>query len=162
MRASHRLRGIIPFAALLPLLAGVALHAAAAPTPVQAGVTTGDQSKLLSRGKDAAFGAARRAGVVIEVDPAARYQEMAGFGAAITDTSAELIQNRLAALQRAALTQELFGHDAGGIGLSLTRLQNESHFEPADSPGMRVDPAKRAAFIGGYLARCWRSRIPPP
>jgi glucosylceramidase len=82
-------------AALLPLLAGVAFNAAAAPTPVQAWVTTGDQSKLLSREKDAAFSAAKPAGVVIEVDPATRYQEMAGFGAAITDASAYLIQNRL-------------------------------------------------------------------
>jgi glucosylceramidase len=247
-------------AVLLALLAGVALNAAAAPTPVQAWITTGDQSKLLARGKDAAFGAAKRtgAGVVIEVDPATRYQEMAGFGAAITDASAHLIQTRLDAPRRVALMQELFGRESGGIGLSFTRLtigasdfsighysfddmpagqadpdlehfsiepnraevlptvkaalainpqlhvmaspwsapgwmkttdsliqgslkpeafapfaqylsryvsayqaegvpifaltlQNEPHFEPADYPGMRVDPAKRAAFIGSYL-----------
>jgi glucosylceramidase len=244
-------------AVLLALLAGAALNAAAAPVPVQAWITTGDQTKLLSRGKDAAFGAARRAKVVIEVDPATRYQEMAGFGAAITDASAYLIQHRLDAPQRAALMQELFGRE-GGIGLSFTRLtigasdfstehysfddmpagqsdpglehfsiepnraavlptvkaalainpqlrvmaspwsapgwmkssdsliqgtlkpeafapfarylsryvsaykdegvpifaltlQNEPHFEPADYPGMRVEPAKRAAFIKGYL-----------
>ncbi len=244
-------------AVLLALLAGYALNAAAAPTPVQAWVTTGDQSKLLSREKDAAFGAAKRAGVVIEVDPATRYQEMTGFGAAITDASAWLIQTRLDAPRRAALMQDLFGREPG-IGLSFTRLtigasdfsinhyslddmpagqtdptlahfsiepnratvlpvvksalainpslrvmaspwsapgwmkttdsliqgtlkpeafapfaqylsryvsayqaegvpifaltlQNEPHFEPADYPGMRVDPAKRAAFIGGHL-----------
>lgn len=243
---------------LLPLLAGVAFNAAAAPTPVQAWVTTGDQSKLLSREKDAAFDGARRAGVVIEVDPAKRYQEIAGFGAAITDASAELIQGRLTAPARDALMQELFGRKGDGIGLSFTRLtigasdfssqhytfddmpkgqtdpelkhfsiepnrktvlptvkaalainpqlrvmaspwsapawmktndhlyqgalkpeafapfaqylsryvsaykaegvpifaltlQNEPHFEPADYPGMRVDPARRAAFIGGHL-----------
>lgn len=243
---------------LLPLLAGVAMNAAAAPTPVQAWVTTGDQSKLLSREKDAAFDGAKRAGVVIEVDPAKRYQEIAGFGAAITDASAELIQGRLTAPARDALMQELFGRKGDGIGLSFTRLtigasdfssqhytfddmpkgqtdpelkhfsiepnrktvlptvkaalainpqlkvmaspwsapawmktndhlyqgalkpeafapfaqylsryvsaykaegvpifaltlQNEPHFEPADYPGMRVDPARRAAFIGGHL-----------
>lgn len=243
---------------LLPLLAGVAFNAAAAPTPVQAWVTTGDQSKLLSREKDAAFDGAKRAGVVIEVDPAKRYQEIAGFGAAITDASAELIQGRLTAPARDALMQELFGRKGDGIGLSFTRLtigasdfssqhytfddmpkgqtdpelkhfsiepnrktvlptvkaalainpqlkvmaspwsapawmktndhlyqgalkpeafapfaqylsryvsaykaegvpifaltlQNEPHFEPADYPGMRVDPARRAAFIGGHL-----------
>lgn len=243
---------------MLPLLAGVAMHAAAAPAPVQAWVTTGDQSKLLSREKDAAFDGAKRAGVVIEVDPARRYQEIAGFGAAITDASAELIQGRLTAPARDALMQELFGRKGDGIGLSFTRLtigasdfssqhytfddmpkgqtdpqlkhfsiepnrktvlptvkaalainpqlkvmaspwsapawmktndhlyqgalkpeafapfaqylsryvsaykaegvpifaltlQNEPHFEPADYPGMRVDPARRAAFIGGHL-----------
>jgi glucosylceramidase len=256
---ASRLKGIRLHAVLLPLLAGFALNAAAAPTPpVQAWITTGDQSKLLARGKDAAFGAARRTKLVIDVDPATRYQEMAGFGAAITDASAYLIQNRLDAPRREALMQELFGRERGGIGLSFTRLtigasdfspehysfddmpagqadpdlahfsiepnraavlptvkaalainpqlrvmaspwsapgwmkttdsliqgtlkpeafapfaqylsryvsayqaegvpifaltlQNEPHFEPADYPGMRVDPAKRAAFIGGYL-----------
>jgi glucosylceramidase len=243
------------FAALL--LAGLALNASAAPAAVRAWITTGDQSKLLARGPDAAFGAAQPAGVVIEVDPATRYQEMAGFGAAITDASALLIQKRLDPARRAALMQELFGRNPG-IGLSFTRLtigasdfspehysfddlppgqtdptlqhfsiepnraavlptvkaalainpqlrvmaspwsapgwmkstdslitgtlkpeafapfaqylsryvsaykeegvpifaltlQNEPHFEPGDYPGMRVDPAKRAAFIKGYL-----------
>ena len=63
-------------AVLLPLLAGVTLGAAAAPAPVQAWITTGDQSKLLARGKDAAFGAARGGKVVIDTpetrDTAAR------------------------------------------------------------------------------------------
>ena len=245
-------------AVLLPLLAGVALNATAAPAPVQAWVTTGDQSRLLARGKDAAFGAAKEAKVVIEVDPATRYQEMTGFGAAITDASAHLIQTRLDAPKRDALMQELFGRGKGGIGFSFTRLtigasdfsidhysfddmpkgqadpelkhfsiepsratvlptvkaalainpqlrvmaspwsapgwmkttdslikgslkpeayapfaqylsryvsaykaegvpifaltlQNEPHFEPADYPGMRVEPAQRAAFIKGHL-----------
>lgn len=224
---------------------------------VQAWVTSGDQTKLLSAEKGASFGSARPAKIVIDVDPAVRYQEMAGFGAAITDASAYLIQSRMDARQRAALMEELFGRK-GGIGLSFTRLtigasdfsrshysfddmppgqtdpglahfsiapnradvlpvvksalainpglrvmaspwsapgwmkstdsliqgtlkpeayapfaeylrryvdaykaegvpifaltlQNEPHFEPKDYPGMRVDPAKRAAFIGGYL-----------
>ncbi|MDB5755668.1 MAG: glycosyl hydrolase [Massilia sp.] len=251
-----RLQAVLQ-AALLPLLAGCALNAAAAPGVVQAWVTTGDQSKLLSREKDAAFGSAKPGAVVIEVDPDTRYQQMTGFGAAITDASALLIQNRLGAPERKALMQDLFGRSPG-IGLSFTRLtigasdfspdhysfddmpagqsdpelthfsiepnraavlpvvksalainpqlrvmaspwsapgwmkstdslimgtlkpeafapfaqylsryvsaykaegvpifaltlQNEPHFEPPTYPGMRVDPAKRAAFIGGHL-----------
>lgn len=259
---ANALRAIL----LLPLLAGTAMHAVAAPaqaqaqsnTKVQAWITTGDRRMLLAQGKDAAFGAARAQGTVIEVDPATRYQEMAGFGAAITDASAYLIQNRLDAPRRTALMKELFGREAGGVGLSFTRLtigasdfssehysfddmpagqtdpdlahfsiepnraavlptvkaalainpqlrvmaspwsapgwmktsdsliqgslkpeafapfaqylsryvaayrdegvrifaltlQNEPHFEPGDYPGMRVDPAKRAAFIKGHL-----------
>ncbi|MES2016044.1 MAG: glycoside hydrolase family 30 beta sandwich domain-containing protein [Pseudomonadota bacterium] len=242
----------------LLLLAGCALNAAVAATPVQAWVTTGDQSKLLAREPDAAFGNAKPAPLVIVVDPSIGYQQMAGFGAAITDASAQLIQKNMNPQQRDALLQELFGRAGNGIGLSFTRLtigasdfssthysfddmpkgetdpslahfsiapnrdtvlptvkralainpqlkvmaspwsapgwmkttdsliqgtlkpeafapfaqylsryvaayqaegvpifaltlQNEPHFEPADYPGMRVDPAKRAAFIGGHL-----------
>jgi glucosylceramidase len=58
---------------------------------------------------------------IITVDESTAYQEMVGFGAAITDASAWLIQNRLTAAQREALLQELFG-PSPGLGLSFTRL----------------------------------------
>jgi glucosylceramidase len=259
----------------LPILLASALSASAASAApvkgegaaVQAWITTGDQSKLLSREPDIRFGSAMvkmAAGTpVIEVDPGVGYQQIAGFGAAITDASAYLIQQRMTPAQREALMRELFGRadvkGAGeGIGLSFTRLtigasdfsrthysfddmpagqsdpqlqhfsidaqrdtvlpavkaalsvnpqlkvmaspwsapgwmksgdslvkgtlkpeafdafarylnryvdamkaegvtisaltlQNEPHFEPDNYPGMRVDPAKRAAFIGGHL-----------
>lgn len=106
-------------ALLLPLLAGCALHANAAPT-VQAWVTTGDQAKLMSREKDAAFGHGALARTVIDIDPSQRFQEMTGFGASITDASAHLIQTKLNEKQRTALMQELFG--TPGLGLSFTRL----------------------------------------
>jgi glucosylceramidase len=133
-------------ALLLPLLAGMALNAAAAPARVQAWITTGDRHQLLAPGKDAAFGAAAPRGIVIEVDPATRYQEMAGFGAAITDASAWLIQNRLDAPRRAALMRELFGREGGGIGLSFTRLTigasdfSSAHYSFDDMPAGQADP----------------------
>jgi glucosylceramidase len=40
---------------------------------------------------------------------------------------------------------------AAGVTVSALTLQNEPHFEPDDYPGMRGDPFKRAAFIGGHL-----------
>ena len=40
---------------------------------------------------------------------------------------------------------------ASGIPIFALTLQNEPHFEPKDYPGMRVDPAARAEFIGQYL-----------
>jgi glucosylceramidase len=134
-----------PRAVLLALLAGSALNAAAAPTAVQAWVTTGDQSRLLSREKDAAFGRARPAALVIEVNPATRYQTMTGFGAAITDASALLIQNRLDGPQRETLMQDLFGR-APGIGLSFTRLTigasdfSPHHYSFDDMPKGQTDP----------------------
>jgi len=225
----------------------------------QVWLTTGTASKLLSRETDAHFdtGTPPASLTTIVVDEATTYQEIVGFGAAITDASAWLIQNRLSAAQRDALLQELFG-PSPGIGLSFTRLtmgasdfslhqysyddmpagqtdsaltyfsidsnrayvlplvqralainpqlkimatpwsppgwmktsgsliqgtlrpeaygplaeyfrryiaayaaegvpiyaitvQNEPHYEPADYPGMRLEPAARAQFVGGYL-----------
>lgn len=244
---------LLALSALL-LCAHGAVHAQ---TAVQAWITTGDKTRLLARGADAAFKPGARAATIIEVDPQQRFQEMVGFGAAITDASAWLMQNKMNPQQRDALLNELFGK-APGVGFSFTRLtigasdfsrshysfddmpkgetdptlahfsiepnradvlpitkaalainpqlrvmaspwsapgwmkstdsliqgtlkpeafapfanylsryvgayekegvpiyaltlQNEPHFEPKDYPGMRVDPAKRAAFIGGHL-----------
>lgn len=41
--------------------------------------------------------------------------------------------------------------EAAGVPIFARPLQNEPHFEPKDDPGKRVDPASRAAFLGGYL-----------
>jgi glucosylceramidase len=38
-----------------------------------------------------------------------------------------------------------------GLPVRYVSVQNEPHFEPTNYPGMRVDPASRAAFISGYL-----------
>jgi glucosylceramidase len=151
---------------MLALLAACFPHAAtAAPiAAVQAWVTTGDQSKLLAREPDARFvGASARASknasnnapkdaALIEIDPATSYQEIAGFGAAITDASAWLIQKRMSAPQRDALMHELFGRGevagAGkGLGLSFTRLTigasdfSRSHYSFDDMPPGQTDPA---------------------
>jgi glucosylceramidase len=40
---------------------------------------------------------------------------------------------------------------AEGVPITMLTLQNEPGFEPADYPGMRVEPASRAAFIGGHF-----------
>jgi len=91
--------------------------------PAQVWLTTGSGSKLLSRETDVHFdsGAPPATLVRIVVDEGTVYQEMVGFGAAITDASAWLIQNKLAPAQREALLQELFG-PSPGLGLSFTRL----------------------------------------
>ena len=86
-------------------------------------LTTGDGSKLLSRDADVHFDSSTPPASLLRivVDEGTTYQEMVGFGAAITDASAWLIQNKLAPAQREALLQELFG-SSPGIGLSFTRL----------------------------------------
>ena len=227
--------------------------------PVQVWLTTPTASKLLSREVDVRLDSSTPPTnlTTIAIDEATTYQEIVGFGAAITDASAWLIQNRLTAGQREALLQELFGRSPG-IGLSFTRLtmgasdfslhqysfddmpagqtdsalahfsidsnrayvlpvvqralainpqlkvmatpwsppgwmkttgsliqgtlrpeaygplaeyfrryieayaaegvpifaitvQNEPHYEPSNYPGMRLEPAARARFVGGYL-----------
>jgi glucosylceramidase len=108
-------------------------------------VTTGDQHKLLSREPDVSFTTRNTAGLAtISVDDTATYQEMVGFGAAITDAAAMNI-NRLPPDRREALLRELFDPDSG-IGLSFTRLTiGASDFSPRqysldDMPPGQRDP----------------------
>jgi glucosylceramidase len=97
------------------------------PTPspggvaVQPWVTTGDQSKLLSRESQVYFTAETPTAPVIDVDEGTRYQSMLGFGAAVTDATAYLIQQKMSADQREALLQDLFSRSSG-IGLGFTRV----------------------------------------
>lgn len=87
------------------------------------------------------------ADVSIEIDAATRYQRMVGFGAAITDASAWLIQQRMAPAQREALLRELFGRDGDGIGFDFVRLTigasdfSRHHYSLDDPPAGRPDPA---------------------
>lgn len=113
---------------------------------VQAWVTTGDRTKLLAREADIAFGANTPLSLNIDINADKRYQEMVGFGAAITDASAWLIQTKLSAAERVALLQELFGRSPG-IGLSFTRLTigasdfSRHHYSFDDVPPGATDPA---------------------
>ncbi|HEV7593547.1 MAG TPA: glycoside hydrolase family 30 beta sandwich domain-containing protein [Gemmatimonadaceae bacterium] len=87
----------------------------------QAWITTANQSRLLSQDPDLQIRTTADAfPVVIDVDEATVYQQMIGFGAAMTDASAYLIQHKLGA-QRDAILHELFGRNPG-IGLSFMRV----------------------------------------
>lgn len=84
-------------------------------------LTTGDKTKLLSKESDVSITAPITATVpVITIDPAQTYQQIDGFGAAVTGSSAYLIKN-LSTTKRNALVQELFDPNAG-IGISYVRL----------------------------------------
>jgi glucosylceramidase len=126
------------------LLLAAASHATT-PGGVQVWLTTADQSRLLAREPEVAWSASAPVGTRIDIDPKRRYQEMVGFGAAITDSSAWLIEKRLSSAQRAALLKELFGRD-GGLGLSFTRISigasdfSLSHYSLDDPPGGAPDP----------------------
>ncbi len=110
-------------------------------------LSTADRAHLLERQPDLAFAAPQSgAATRIDVDPSQRFQTMAGFGAAITDASAWLIQHRLAPKAREALLQELFGRTGNGVGFSAVRLTigasdfSRTHYSLDDIPsGTRDD-----------------------
>src|SRR6266849_5290418 len=66
------------------------------------------------------FGSSRDAGLTIEVDDSVKYQQIDGFGASLTDSSAWLISQKLTVPQRRELLQMLFDPKKG-IGLSMLR-----------------------------------------
>ena len=132
-RSSHRMHGRrshgkwqIHVVSLALLLGACAPRARMAET----WITTADQSRLLSPERALPIlSAPDTMRLVIDVDETTTYQEMVGFGAAITDASAWLLNNRLGA-QRDAILQELFGRNPG-IGLSFVRVPTgASDFSP--------------------------------
>ena len=134
-------------AAALLLLTACAGHGAprAATSVAHAWLTTGDQSRLLSPEPDLPIlSGSGLTGLIIDVDETKRYQEMVGFGAAFSDASAFLINNKLGS-QRDAIMRELFGRD-GGIGLSFVRVPmgasdfSSTHYSYDDMPAGESDP----------------------
>jgi len=81
----------------------------------------------------------------IVIDIGKTYQTMMGFGAAMTDSSAWLLQNKLNAFQRAALLQELYGPPPN-LNMNMMRLTiGASDFSLApytldDMPAGQIDP----------------------
>src|ERR687891_1843451 len=97
------------------------LSAQASPGPVNVWLTTGDRSRLLEAQPSLQFGADQGDGPVIDVNEQHRFQEMDGFGAAMTDSSAWLIDNAMSAGQRDELMGRLFS-ESEGIGMSYVRV----------------------------------------
>lgn len=121
-----------------------------APTVVQAWLTTGDRARLLNQEPDLHLLAETEpptdAIATIDVDQGTRYQQMVGFGAAMTDASAYLIMHRMPAKDREALMNDLFGR-AGGIGLTFIRVPMGAsdfslrHYSYDDMPAGEHDSA---------------------
>ncbi len=133
--------------AALAVTLAASLPAAAAPK-LRSWITTGDKSQLLSaQASVSAVSANEVAGLpVVVVDPKERHQVMVGFGAAITDASAWLIQTKLSPSQRDALLRELYGRGEGGLGFSFARLTigasdfSLDHYSLDEAPGGAADP----------------------
>src|SRR5919202_567171 len=85
-------------------------------------LTTADLSQRLTRQPDLHFSPGRVHRVaMIHVDDMKTYQQIDGFGGALTDTSAWLLSTKLAPAARDTLMHNLFD-TAHGIGLGFLRL----------------------------------------
>ena len=93
---------------------------AAGPT-VQAWLTTSNGSSQLAPQANVTFGSNTGNSSTITVNEYQALQQMDGFGAAVTDSSAWLLYDRLSASQRTTLMQNLFS-PTQGIGLSFVRI----------------------------------------
>lgn len=112
-------------------------------------ITTGDKARLLSADPDLPIHRVGEqpdsAGIVVDVSEADTFQEMVGFGAAMTDASAHVIQ-RMPLDARNALMRELFGA-APGIGLNFVRVPvgasdfSLAHYSYDDVPAGERDTA---------------------
>lgn len=85
-------------------------------------ITTGDKTQLLKQQNDVLFQSGTGSGgTYIGVVPATTYQSIDGFGAAMTDSSAWLLQNKMSAAQRDKVMRQIFS-PSSGIGLNYLRV----------------------------------------
>ncbi|RYY37877.1 MAG: glucosylceramidase [Sphingobacteriaceae bacterium] len=110
-------------------------------------LTTIDKSALLKEQPSLKFGKVDTAGTsVITVDAGTKYQQIDGFGFALTGGSAQHII-KMSVAERKKLLNELFGKGKNGIGISYLRLSigasdlNEYTFSYDDLPAGQTDTA---------------------
>lgn len=112
-------------------------------------VTNGQQSKLFKNENALSIvktGTTSPPANLINIDFSTKLQEMEGFGAALTGSSAYLINQKLNASQRAALLKDLFDPKTG-IGISYLRITmgasdfSLEDFTYNDLPAGQTDPA---------------------
>ncbi len=113
----------------------------------QVWITNGAKSKLLNKQSSGAsiYDSNATTDPSISIDFSQKYQEIEGFGAALTGSSA-LVINSMGAVQKEALIKDLFSASEG-IGLSYLRLTigasdfSVSNFSYNDLPQGSTDPA---------------------
>jgi len=113
----------------------------------QVWITNGAKSKLLNKQSSGAsiYDSNATTDPSISIDFSQKYQEIEGFGAALTGSSA-LVINNMGAAQKEALIKDLFSASEG-IGLSYLRLTigasdfSVSNFSYNDLPQGSTDPA---------------------
>ena len=138
------------FAAIISSALLFAGCATVRPAPVAAGMwlTTADEThKLAPQPLKSAVGPVA-GDETITIDTSKHFQKMHGFGAAMTDASAQLLSG-LPEDKRKGLMAELFGRGPNGLGLSFTRLTvgasdfSTQDYTYDDTPGNAPDPTLR-------------------
>jgi glucosylceramidase len=151
---------------LFVLLSGLAsLHA----QTVAVYQTTPDLSQALQPQHSLSFASSATGGTVIAVDDSKRFQTMDGFGAAMTDSSAWLLQDQLTVSQRKEVMRKLFDPHAGhGIGVSFLRVPlgasdlARNHYSYDDMPAGQRDPELQHFSIDhdrGYILPALREAL---
>lgn len=129
-------------ALLLALALAACAHVPGMGPKARVWASSADGTRKLERQADLAPGDA--AGAVLTLDPGKTDQTMVGFGAAMTDASAQLFQTALSPAQRKALFAELFGRQ--GLGLNFLRVPigasdfSARHYSLDDVPPGQSDP----------------------
>lgn len=112
---------------------------------VQLWLSTQDRKLRLKREPDIPITARDALPIDVVIDTQKTYQSIVGFGAAMTDASAWLIQNKLSEWQRFVLLRELFGPPPG-LNFNMARLTigaSDFSLKPYtldDLPAGQVDP----------------------
>lgn len=107
--------------------------------------TTPDLKQALTREQPLSFAPSPAAQNVITVDDGRRFQTMDGFGAAMTDSSAWLLEKKLTAAQRDKVMRNLFD-PLYGIGISFVRVPlgasdlSLNHYSYDEMPKGERDP----------------------
>ena len=130
------------------LFAGCTTVGHNSPPPAEMWLTTADGTrKLTAQPLQQPVGAAT-GDEAVTIDTSRHFQRMHGFGAAMTDSSAEML-SKLSDAKRKAIMAELFGRANGGLGLSFTRLTvgasdfSTHDYSYDDTPGNLPDPQLR-------------------
>jgi glucosylceramidase len=109
-------------------------------------MTTGNRTSLLEKQPGMSFVAQSTFGTIIDVDTSERFQAIDGFGYSLTGGSADLINTKLGATEKANLLRELFLRDDNGIGVSYLRISigasdlDDHVFSYCDLPDGQTDP----------------------
>jgi glucosylceramidase len=118
------------------------------PAPAEMWVTSGDETKKLEEQPLQQPLGAALGNEDITIDTSKHFQKVHGFGAAMTDASAEVL-SKLPEDKRHSIMSELFGRASGGLGLSFTRLTlgasdfSTSDYSYDDTAGNVPDPLLR-------------------
>jgi glucosylceramidase len=165
----------VALAALLAVTAawwvGAVGDAAAIADPWHTSVveTTANLSLRLTERPAAEFQSAVPYGLpVVEVNDGSAFQQVTGFGAALTDSAAWLIHDKLGAAARTRLMRALFGRGGAHIGVVRVPMgasdftAGEQPYSYDDMPPGRADPELRHFSIAhdlGYIIPTLRQML---